>query len=324
MKKILFGIFCATVAAGCNSQQDQALKSADKDFILKVANENFAKKKYDKALELYDRLPNLVAGTDDAQDVVFNSAYANYYEKQYRLAGHQFKKFATTFPQDPRTEEAAYMSALCYYEGSLDYNLDQKNTLSAIDELQNFLNNYPNSERSKNITKLIDELNYKLEYKAYQNAKQYYSMGQYKAATVALQNVLDDFPGTSLRPKIEEYILRSHYELSINSRFDLKKDRLIYTQGLAKKYAVSKHKNVSELALSLQPKLDRAMKDFEAENIRYQETLKKAEARREREEKRTRSELQKHSKDVKETNKALRDSATIANPPASLEIPIKN
>jgi outer membrane protein assembly factor BamD len=81
------------------------------------------------------------------------------------------------------------MSALCYYEGSMDYNLDQSSTELAINELQDFLNNYPNSERSKNINTLIDELSYKLEFKAYENARQYFKMGEYKAANVALENV---------------------------------------------------------------------------------------------------------------------------------------
>ena len=100
MKKYILGIFAVAVLAACKSTQQKALTSADKTFILKTANENFAKKKWKNALALYDRLPNLVAGTDDAPNVVFNSAYANYYDKNYKLAGHQFKNFAVSFPQD--------------------------------------------------------------------------------------------------------------------------------------------------------------------------------------------------------------------------------
>ena len=137
---------------------DRAMKSADKDYILKVANEKFENKKWSDALALYERLSNLVAGTDDAPNVVYNSAYANYYDKSYKLAGHQFKNFAVTFPQDKRAEDASYMSALCFYEGSMDYNLDQTSTELAINELQNFLNSYPDSEKSKNINDLIDAL----------------------------------------------------------------------------------------------------------------------------------------------------------------------
>ena len=146
MKKISAVLFIALALTSCNQKLNEAMKSADKNLILQTANELFAQKKWTDALALYDRLPNLVAGTDDAPNVVFNSAYANYYQKGYRLAGHQFKNFSVSFPDDPRAEEAAYMSALCYYEGSLDYNLDQTNTESAINELQSFINKYPDSE----------------------------------------------------------------------------------------------------------------------------------------------------------------------------------
>jgi outer membrane protein assembly factor BamD len=178
MKKYIIIIIAFFVVSACNRKQDQAMKSADKDFILKVANDNFAKKKWKDALALYDRLPKLVAGTDEAPNVVFNSAYANYYDKNYSLAGHQFKNFSVNFTEDKRKEEAAYMSALCYYQGSMEYNLDQKSTELAINELQDFLNNYPNSERSKNIGQLIDELSYKIEFKAYENAHQYFKMAE--------------------------------------------------------------------------------------------------------------------------------------------------
>ena len=147
MKRLLLVIFAFFALSACNRQQDLAMKSADKDFILKVANEKFEKKKWKDAIALYERLSNLVAGTDDAANVVYNSAYANYYDKNYKLAGHQFKNFAVTFPQDKRAEDASYMSALCYYQGSMDYNLDQSSTELAINELQNFLNSYPNSEK---------------------------------------------------------------------------------------------------------------------------------------------------------------------------------
>ena len=253
---------------------DRAMKSADKEFILKVANEKFAKKKWADALALYDRLPNLVAGTDDAPNVVFNSAYANYYDKNFRLAANQFKNFAISFPQDPRKEEAAYFSALCYYEGSLDYNLDQSNTESAITELQNFINEYPDSERSKNITQMIDELGYKLEFKAFENAKQYYKMGEYKAASVAMENVLEDFPATKLRPKIYDISLKSKYELALNSVYDLKKERLDAAAAYAKRISTElPDSEYAKTANDLYTKL-------EAEKVKFAELQVEVEKRK--------------------------------------------
>jgi len=320
MKKYISLLVLSVILLSCKTEMDQAMKSADKDFILKVANAKFAKKKWSDALALYDRLPNLVAGTDDAPNVVFNSAYANYYDKNYRLAANQFKNFVISFPQDTRKEEAAYLSALCYYEGSLQYNLDQSNTESAITELQNFLNEYPDSERSKNITQLVDELTYKLEFKAFENAKQYYKMGEYKAASVAFENVLEDFPATKLRSKIYDIILKSKYELAVNSIYDLKKERLDAAASYAKRVSAElPNSEYSKTAEDLSAKLEAEKAKFstlqaevEKRKAEYDAKVKNAEAK-ENEKK----ELAQEKNQLKMENsaeQARRDSAKVNSP----------
>lgn len=317
MKKYISLLVLSVILLSCKTEMDQAMKSADKDFILKVANEKFAKKKWSDALALYDRLPNLVAGTDDAPNVVFNSAYSNYYDKNYRLAANQFKNFVISFPQDPRKEEAAYLSALCYYEGSLQYNLDQSNTESAITELQNFLNEYPDSERSKNITQLVDELTYKLEFKAFENAKQYYKMGEYKAAAVTFENVLEDFPATKLRPKIYDIIMKSKYELAVNSIYDLKKERLDAAASYAKRISAElPNSEYSKTADDLSGKLEAEkakfailQADVEKRKAEYDAKVKNAEVKESE-----KKEIEQEKNQLKMENsadQARRDSAKV-------------
>ncbi len=322
MKKYLILLLAIFALSACKSRQDMAMKSADKEFILKVANEKFEKKKWTDALSLYERLSNLVAGTDDAPNVVYNSAYANYYDKNYKLAGHQFKNFAVTFPQDKRAEDASYMSALCFYEGSMDYNLDQTNTELAINELQSFLNAYPNSEKSKNINELIDELTYKLEFKAFENAKQYYKMADYKAANVSFDNVLADFPSTKLRGKIYEYILKSRYELAVNSIYGLKKDRIENALSFTKQVERETPDSESgKIALDLREKLTKEKTNFlelekkvEISKKEFQEKQKAAEQ----------EEIEKKQvKDENNANQIQRDSAALATPKPAATFEIK-
>jgi outer membrane protein assembly factor BamD len=320
MKKYISLLVLSVILLSCKTEMDQAMKSADKDFILKVANEKFAKKKWSDALALYDRLPNLVAGTDDAPNVVFNSAYANYYDKNYRLAANQFKNFVISFPQDTRKEEAAYLSALCYYEGSLQYNLDQSNTESAITELQNFLNEYPDSERSKNITQLVDELTYKLEFKAFENAKQYYKMGEYKAAAVTFENVLEDFPATKLRPKIYDIIMKSKYELAVNSIYDLKKERLDAAASYAKRISVElPNSEYSKTADDLSVKLEAEKVKFAALQVEVEKRKAEYDAKvKNYEAKETeKKEIAQEKNQLKMENsadQARRDSAKVNSP----------
>jgi len=323
MKKYLIMLLAFFALSACNRQMDLALKSADKDYILKVANEKFENKKWSEALTLYERLSNLVAGTDDAPNVVYNSAYANYYDKNYKLAGHQFKNFAVTFPQDKRAEDASYMSALCFYEGSMDYNLDQTNTELAINELQNFLNNYPESEKSKNINELIDELTYKLEFKAYENAKQYYKIADYKAAGVAFENVLDDFPSTKLRPKIYNYILKSRYELAVNSVYDLKKDRienaLSFTKQVEREMPETEN---AKTAADLRNKLAKEKENFLILEKKVEERKKELQDKQKAEEAKINAEKDQNEA-AKNSDEIKRDSAALATPPAAATFDIQ-
>ncbi|MDH6251447.1 outer membrane protein assembly factor BamD [Chryseobacterium sp. H1D6B] len=330
MKKYILGLFAVAVVSSCVSQQDKAMKSADKNYILKVANENFAKKKWKNSLALYDRLANLVAGTDDFPNVGFNTAYANYYDKNYKLAGHQFKNFAVSFPKDARAEEAAYMSALCYYEGSMDYNLDQSSTELAINELQDFLNNYPTSERSKNISQLIDELSYKLEFKSYENARQYFSMGDYKAANTALENVLEDYPSTKLRPKIYDYIMKSRYELAAKSVYDLKDERiesaLSFTRQVEKDLPNTEY---AKTALDLRTKLEKEKQNFVIVKKQTEARIATLTARQKKEADKT-AEKNKTDQQIKDQisaeKKAMqiqRDSAALQTPPPAATFKIQ-
>ena len=330
MKKYLLILFAFSILAACNSQYDKAMKSADKELIIKTANDYFAKKKWSKALGLYERVTNLVSGTDEMANVVYNSAYANYYDKNYKLAGHQFKNFSVSFPQEKRTEDAAYMSALCYYKGSQQYNLDQSSTELAINELQNFINEYPNSEKSKNINELIDELSYKLEFKAFENAKQYYKMGEYKAANVAFENVLNDFPSTKLRGKINDYLMKSRFELAMNSNYELKEERMesaiAYSKQLEKDYP---NTDTANDAVSMRRRLEQEKVTFAKLKAERDEKIAELNARQKREQEKlasiekTEQQMKDQEKSQINTRQSLRDSAKIATPEPAATFKIK-
>lgn len=330
MKKYLIILLAFFTLAACNSQYDKAMKSADKDLIIKTANDYFAKKKWQKALGLYERVTNLVSGTDEMGNVVYNTAYANYYDKNYKLAGYQFKNFAVSFPQEARTEDAAYMSALCYYKGSMQYNLDQSSTELAINELQNFIDTYPESEKSKNINGLIDELSYKLEFKAFENSKQYYKMGEYKAANVSFENVLNDFPSTKLRGKINDYLMKSKYELAMNSSYDLKEERLesavAYSKQLEKEFPDT---DLSKNAVTMRRRMEQEKVSFakikaerEVKLAVYNERQKREEAKMTEREKMD-AKIKDNEKSEINTRQALRDSAKIATPEPAATFKIK-
>ncbi|MFA5618729.1 MAG: outer membrane protein assembly factor BamD [Weeksellaceae bacterium] len=227
IKKAGILLFLIMVAVSCNKRLDSALKSTDKDFILQIADEFYDEGKWPEAIGLYNKISSSFAGTEEGIDIAYKLADANFQDRNYRLAAHLFKSFYVTNPTDPRAEDAAFRSAYTYYIASPAYNLDQTTTYDAINELQSFINAYPNSERVEQANNYIDELRIKLEKKAFEIAKIYYKTLKYKAAGIAFDNMLDDFPDTKYREEAMIYSLRSKYELAVNfSRFEKEELRI--------------------------------------------------------------------------------------------------
>lgn len=214
--------------SGCSKYQ-RILKSNDFEQKFDMAKMYYDNGKYQKAFPLFEELITVFRGTSKAEDVYYYYAYCNYQVGDYMLAGYHFDNFIRTFPRSSRAEDAQFMNAKCYFLDSADPTLDQASTNKAIDELQLFINKYPESPKVDECNDLMDRLRFKLETKSFNGAKLYYRVGEYKAAIFALRNTLKDYPDTKYREEISFMILRSSYLLADNSVEEKKLERFEQT-----------------------------------------------------------------------------------------------
>jgi len=196
---------------------NKLLKSKDHELQYRYAMQFYEKKDYLKATELFDLVMPFMRTTDKAVEILYRYAYAYFELNDYELAGYYFNNFAKTFPNNEKTEEAEYMTAYCYFLDSPRSTLDQDNTYAAISEFQNFLSKHPESGKKELCLNFIKILNEKLMEKSFKNAKTYFDLEQYKAAVVALKNVLKEFPETPKREQVLFLILKSSYKFASNS-----------------------------------------------------------------------------------------------------------
>jgi outer membrane protein assembly factor BamD len=218
-KKIIlnfFGLLVLFSLSGCSEYQ-KILKSPDMDFKFKKGVEYFEAGKYEKAYPIFDELVQLYRGTNKSEEVYYYYAASLFGMKDYILAAFHFKNYSKTFPNNPKAEEAAYMTAYCYYLEAPEYSLDQGYTMKAINELQLYINRYPNSSRIETGNRIMRELRGKLERKQYEIAKQYFRTENYQSAVVSLANTLNDFPDTQFREEAMFLKLKSSYKLAENS-----------------------------------------------------------------------------------------------------------
>ena len=150
------------------------------------------------------------------------------------------------------------------------YSKDQKETKEAIEKLQTFINLFPESEYLSEANELIRELDFKLQKKAFEIAKQYNRISDYPASVRSFDNFIFEFPGSTLKEEALFYRLDSAYKLAMNSLeakrtltgeiIQLKKQRLEQAKEFyitfKKAFVNSKHiSEVDDMALAIEEEL---------------------------------------------------------------------
>ncbi len=253
-------VVIALILLGCSDYQ-KLLKSSDYELKYTKAIEYYENEDYFRALSLLEELITIYKGTKKAEDIYYYYCYCHYHQDSYVLAGYHLKNFARTYPNSKRREECLYQSAYCHYLNSPIPSLDQSYTAKAINELQLFINKFPESEHIEKSNELIDKLRGKLEIKSFNNAKLYYDLKDYKAAIVALKNSLLKFPDTQYREELLFLILKSSYFLAENSIDKKKIDR--YNSTLTEYHAFTDEYSNSDKQKNAERIYDNALNKLE-------------------------------------------------------------
>ena len=205
---------------------NRTLKSTDYEFKFKKAKEYYDKSDYVKSSQLYEELIPVVKGTEKAEEVYYYYTWSEYNLGDFILSQYHFKNYTRQFPAGKHVEECLFMNAYCFYLTSANYKLDQTSTKNAIKEFQSFVDEYSSSEKVDSCNILMDQLRGKLIKKDYEIIKQYYKQSEWKAAIVAAQIFIKDYPASIYDEEMHLLLIDSYYVLAINSVQSKKEERL--------------------------------------------------------------------------------------------------
>ncbi|MEK6479294.1 outer membrane protein assembly factor BamD [Catalinimonas sp. 4WD22] len=245
---VIVGLFLVLVTSCSDFRKIQ--KSSDWQVKYDAALEYYQDKDYYRAIVLLEEVLPIIKGTKTAEEAQFYYAYAHYYERKYILSAHYFKNFFDTYTRSQFATEALYMNAYSLYLQSPVPNLDQTSTYEAIEAMQLFINKYPYSEYTDKAEQILDELQAKLELKAYDNATLYYKLENYKAAIIAFNNFQKDYPDSHLNEEISYWKVAAQFKLAEQSILVKQKERyyttIEYYQSFIDRYPESKFVDEAE------------------------------------------------------------------------------
>ena len=198
MKKVVFLLMMITVLLSSCGEYNKILKSTDYELKYSYAKKYFNAKQYNKSATLLDELVTIFKGTAYAEESLYLLAQSYYGQKDYQTASQYFNTYYTTYPKGEYTELARYYSGYGLYLDSPDPRLDQTQTYEAINQLQLYLEYYPQSERAAEAQKIMRDNNY-------------------LSAVITAENALKNYPYSKYREEFMFYVLRSKYEQAIAS-----------------------------------------------------------------------------------------------------------
>ena len=204
LKFLLIAVVLGSTFMACN-KYSKIEKSKDPVYKLSMADSLYSAGKYRIAQTLYESLFSSYKVDKKFEDLYYKFAYTYYYMEQYKEAEGLFKGYLEVFPNSARAEEVDYMRAYSYYKQSPKIDLEQVNTVKAMNMMQTFINNHPGSSRIAAATEIIDKSRAKLEKKDARAAQLYYDLGHFRAGAIAFENLLNTYPETT---KGEEYKLK--------------------------------------------------------------------------------------------------------------------
>ena len=200
---------------------NKVLKNKDPQYKLRMAEQYYAKKKYNFAQQIYEDIMPYFRGAPEFEDIYYKYAYTGYYQGDYLNAENLFKTFLEIYPNSSKAEEVDYMRAYTFYKQSPKPALDQTNTIKAMGMMQTFINTHPGSPRNKEASEIIDICRQKLEIKDYNAAQLYFDLGQFRAAAVAYNTLLNSYPESIKSDEYKMMAIKAYYrfaELSVEEK----------------------------------------------------------------------------------------------------------
>ena len=218
--KIYLIIFCCLFVVSCAVNE-----SIQEDFNLE---KNFSEAKvlfdegnFSKALEKFKYIIYNNPGSLVAMNAQLYLAESLFNLEKYDQASKEYDRYILVSQDSRGVEKAKFFICKCYFELSSSYKKDQEASYIAIDRMQYFIEQYPNSQFSSECNVMITELRSKLAKKDLESGKLYLRIEEFPSAIIYFKSVIRDYYDTeyyetAIVNLILTYILNGEIDIADN------------------------------------------------------------------------------------------------------------
>lgn len=208
MKKRYFIIlFTSLIITSCSSTKPEEV---DLQIQFDRAMNYLEKKRYMRAQEEFNSVAIRGLHTDLGDDAQFYLGESYFLNKEYILAIAEYDRLIRRMGFSEYVQKARWRICQCYVEQSPKYYHEQSSTERALSKLQEFLDDYPNTEFHEEALTTITNMRNKLATKLYESGRLYVKMEEYASAIITYEDLLANYYDTELVDDAHLQIVKCH------------------------------------------------------------------------------------------------------------------
>lgn len=230
MKLLLINLLAlGFLITACSNKS--SIRDIDYDLEFEKGKTALSKKKFVKAQDHFNTVVIGASHTELGDDALFFLGESHFYAKNEELlAIAEYDRLIRRMPFSPYIERARYRICEAYVRMSPKYYRDQTFSEKALEKLQEYIDDYPNSDNRIKAQEVILVLREKLSKKAYNSGLLYMKMEEYSAAMLVFKKVIESYYDTDYlelahMKTIACHIYRDEFE-EAKVYYDLKREHI--------------------------------------------------------------------------------------------------
>ncbi|MGM0583075.1 MAG: outer membrane protein assembly factor BamD [Pseudomonadota bacterium] len=169
------------------------------------------------AAKTFEELERVHPYSEWAKRSMIMAAFAYYQGGLFDEAVAAAERYISFFPADPDAAYAQYLVGMSFYDQIMDVERDQAATRRALQELEEVVRRYPESDYAREAQLKIDLARDQLAGKEMLVGRYYLGQGNYVAAINRFKEVLSRYQTTSHAPEALHRLVEAYLSLGIES-----------------------------------------------------------------------------------------------------------
>lgn len=215
MKNFIILISCIILFYSCAAESMLSIDEYYEQAIIFEEQGNLR-----KALKSYEDLLRFYPRSEYTKEVLLRVADIKFERGNYIDALADYKIYQKYYESLDEAEYVHFRIAKCYFHGRLPYDRDQTFLNRAIDRLQSFVFNYPNSEYLPEALDKIRILNVDKAQAEMDIAVQYEKIRAYRSARMRFEFLLENYPGLGFEEEVYFRMARMYHRMEDTEHFE--------------------------------------------------------------------------------------------------------